>query len=51
MSSTRSHARADLASLFDRDLDGELEEMTKIWWSEETQTVLRAVVEKLRRKK
>jgi Delta3-Delta2-enoyl-CoA isomerase len=50
MSATRSRARADLSSVFDRDLDRELAEVTSAWWSEETQAVLRALAEKLKKK-
>jgi Delta3-Delta2-enoyl-CoA isomerase len=50
MSATRSRARADLSSVFDRDLDRELAEVTSTWWSEETQAVLRALAEKLKKK-
>jgi hypothetical protein len=50
MNATRSRARADLAGVFERDLDRELAEVTSAWWSEETQAVLRALAEKLKKK-
>lgn len=51
MTLTRTKARADLASLFDRDIKRELDEVIKDWWSEEAQTVLRALAEKLKKKR
>jgi len=50
MSITRKKARADLAVLFDR-VEPEIEEMIQSWWSEETQTTLRSLVERLAKKK
>jgi len=50
MSLTRTRARAELVGLFGRELDQELEQMTNAWWSEETQTVLRSLAEKLKKK-
>ena len=50
MSITRRKARADLVALFDR-IESETEEMIEGWWSEETQSTLRAVAERLGRKK
>ena len=47
---TRRKARADLVALFDR-VEPETEEMIEGWWSEETQSTLRAVAERLGRKK
>jgi enoyl-CoA hydratase/carnithine racemase len=51
MSATRRKARADLCSLFDQDIDRELDEVIANWWSDEAQTVLRAVAARLTKKK
>jgi len=51
MLNTRKQARADLAAIFERDLESELEIITGYWWSEETQSVLRKLVERLASKK
>jgi len=51
MTATRRKARADLASLFDHDLEGELDEVIANWWSDEAQSVLRALAAKLTKKK
>ena len=50
MTATRRGARADLAGLFDH-VDDELAEVIANWWSDEAQSVLRAVAAKLTRKK
>ena len=50
MTLTRTKARADLAGLFDQGIERELEEATNNWWSEEAQTVLRALAAKLKKK-
>ena len=50
MAATRRNARADLASLFDH-IEDELAEVIVTWWSDETQTVLRALAAKLAKKK
>lgn len=50
MSATRRRARADLASLFDH-IEDELDEVIATWWSDETQSVLRALAAKLSKKK
>jgi Delta3-Delta2-enoyl-CoA isomerase len=50
MSLTREKARADLVALFE-GVEAEIEEMIESWWSEETQTTLRAVAERLTKKK
>jgi enoyl-CoA hydratase/carnithine racemase len=47
MSQTRRRARADIAGLFDHNLDRELDQVTASWWSDEAQTVLHALVERL----
>ncbi len=49
MSTTRRRARADLAGLFD-NIEAELEDVIAHWWSEEAQTVLRALAAKLAKK-
>jgi Delta3-Delta2-enoyl-CoA isomerase len=46
MSTTRRRARADLAGLFD-DFEQELEDVIAHWWSDEAQTILRALAAKL----
>jgi 3,2-trans-enoyl-CoA isomerase len=51
MTLTRTKARADLASLFDQGIERELDEVINNWWSEEAQTVLRALAEKLKKKR
>jgi 3,2-trans-enoyl-CoA isomerase len=50
MSATRRKARADLVGLFEQDLERELDEVTKSWWSDEAQSVLHAVAERLGKK-
>ena len=50
MSITRQQARGDLVALFERDLNRELDMVIANWCSEETQTVLRGVVERLKKK-
>jgi len=47
---TRRDARADLAAMFDRDLEKEAAYVTSNWWSEETQRTLKALVERLGKK-
>ena len=49
MSTTRRRARADLAGLFD-DFEQELEDVIAHWWSDEAQTILRALAAKLTKK-
>jgi Delta3-Delta2-enoyl-CoA isomerase len=48
MTLTRAVARADLAALFDRDLEGELETMARGWFHPETQRVMQALVARLK---
>ncbi|HTQ81607.1 MAG TPA: enoyl-CoA hydratase/isomerase family protein, partial [Thermoanaerobaculia bacterium] len=48
---TRQMARADLVRLFDPNLEAELAVVFENWWSAETQTVLRGLVERLAQKK
>ncbi|HEV2732961.1 MAG TPA: hypothetical protein VGV15_23260, partial [Terriglobales bacterium] len=50
MAATRKNARADLVGLFDQNLDRELDEVIASWWSDEAQTVLKAVAERLTRR-
>ena len=49
MSTTRRRARADLSGLFD-DVEEELKDVIGHWWSEEAQTVLRALAGRLGQK-
>ena len=49
MTITRKRARADLVSPFDQ-IEGELAEVIAAWWSDEGQTVLRALAAKLAKK-
>lgn len=51
MAITRRQARADLFELFRTPLDSELEQSIASWWSAETQTTLRVVVQRLKAKK
>lgn len=51
MSGTRRLARADLVSIFQADLRPELERVIAAWWSAETQATLRALVERLAKKR
>jgi Delta3-Delta2-enoyl-CoA isomerase len=48
---TRKQARADLVGLFEHDLEHEIRKVSECWWTEETQSALRNMVENLRRKK
>jgi 3,2-trans-enoyl-CoA isomerase len=50
MTATRRKARADLARLFDQDVESEIDEVIANWWTEEAQTVLRALAAKLTKK-
>lgn len=51
MSSTRRRARADLVALFEDIAGKEADQIVEIWWSAETQTVLRGLVERMNQKK
>jgi enoyl-CoA hydratase/carnithine racemase len=51
MAVTRRRARADLVGLLEEDAGGEVEKVVESWWSDETQKVLRELVERLRKKK
>jgi hypothetical protein len=48
---TRESLRADYAELFDSLSASTREQMTAVWYSEETQQVLRALMEQLAAKK
>ena len=50
LSVTRQTARADLVRLVEEGLAGELDLLVDNWFHEETQTVLRAVVDRLKKK-
>jgi Delta3-Delta2-enoyl-CoA isomerase len=50
MSETRAKARADMPALFE-SLDSEMDAVAASWWSEEAQRTLRAVAERLAKKK
>jgi Delta3-Delta2-enoyl-CoA isomerase len=51
MTATRHEARADLIAIFRHDLDAELKKVAASWWHPETQATLRAVVDRLKKKK
>ncbi|HMK23313.1 MAG TPA: enoyl-CoA hydratase/isomerase family protein [Terriglobales bacterium] len=51
MRSTRKLARADLAAWFERDLEPELQQVIAQWWAPETQKTLRALAERLGKKR
>lgn len=51
MSSTRRHVRAELVALFDGGMEEERDRVIESWFDPETQQVLRAVVERLTKKK
>jgi Delta3-Delta2-enoyl-CoA isomerase len=51
MAETRQRARADLVRLIEEGLARELETLVEMWFSDETQSTLRAVVERLAAKK
>ncbi len=50
MTVTRRKARADLVSLFDQSIEREVDQVIANWWSDEAQSVLRALAEKLKKK-
>lgn len=50
MSATRRLARAGLASLFAEGNEAELAGLVDMWFSDETQGALRALVERLKKK-
>lgn len=51
MTATRQQARKDLTKLFEHSFANELEDVLDMWWDEQTQSVLRALAERLARKK
>jgi enoyl-CoA hydratase/carnithine racemase len=51
MAKTRQHARADLVRIVEDGLAGELEALVGMWFSEETQSTLGAMVERMLAKK
>jgi 3,2-trans-enoyl-CoA isomerase len=51
MAKTRQDNREDLARIVEEGLANELDELVHVWFSEETQTILRGVVERLTAKK
>jgi len=50
MAATRQLARADLVKLFQHGLANELEDVLEMWWADDTQTNLHALVERLKKK-
>jgi Delta3-Delta2-enoyl-CoA isomerase len=50
MTATRRKSRADLVALFDQGLGSEIEEVIANWWTDEAQTVLRALAARLTKK-
>lgn len=50
MASTRELARADIAAMFRRLDEDDYGRMTEAWFSEETQTTMRALLERLKKK-
>lgn len=51
MADTRQRARADLVHIVEEGLTGEMETLVDMWFSEETQSTLRAIVERMLAKK
>jgi len=51
MTGTRAQSRAELVEIFRQDLKNEFDEILEMWWSPETQSTLRGVVEQLGKKK
>jgi len=51
MAVTRREARADLVAVFAPDIEPELQKVTAAWWHPEAQGTLRALAEKLGKKK
>jgi enoyl-CoA hydratase/carnithine racemase len=50
MAATRRQARSDITKLFERNLANELEDVIDMWWDDDTQTVLRTLAERLKKK-
>jgi 3,2-trans-enoyl-CoA isomerase len=51
MTETRRKARADLAAMFQQDLEPEIANVIASWWTDEAQATLKAVAARLARKK
>lgn len=51
MTSIRQKARADLTRLFERSFSSELDDVLEMWWNEQTQAALHALVQRLAKKK
>ena len=51
MAGTRAQARAALVALLKQDLNEEIDDILTVWWRPETQRVLQAVIEQMRKKK
>jgi enoyl-CoA hydratase/carnithine racemase len=50
MSLTRKRARADLAVFFEHEIEREVDNVIEYWWSDEAQTVLHALADRLTKK-
>jgi len=50
MTATRQQARADLVKLFEHSFANELEDVSNMWWTEDTQSVLRGLAARLGKK-
>ncbi len=50
MTATRQQARSDLTRLTEHGFANELEDIVNMWWSEETQSVLHALADRLAKK-
>ncbi len=50
MTATRGQARSDLVKLFEHSFANELEDVLDMWWDDDTQATLRALVERLKKK-
>ena len=48
---TRQRARADLAIYFNENIEREIDDVIARWWSDEAQTVLKALAAKLAKKR
>jgi hypothetical protein len=50
MTATRQEARADLVAIFKHDLEPEVKKVVASWWLPATQTTLKALVDRLKKK-
>jgi enoyl-CoA hydratase/carnithine racemase len=50
MSATRAQARSDLVKMFEHGFSNELQDVIDMWWDEDTQTVLRSLADRLKKK-